>query len=538
MIRQAAAGVMLAIALAISGPAGAVARDATVDQLIVRFKDSAPADGVRAAGGPAVRVPALPDGRTPRFARRLGSGSVVYRLPVPMSRNEALDYIAELSGDASVQFAQIDERVRPAYVPADAAPLDSLFNLQWYLHDSASEPFSIDMVDAWDVSLGAADMVIAVLDTGYVSHEDLDPGRLLPGYDFISSVTTANDGNGRDDSPLDPGDWVAAGECGTNDPPVDEPSSWHGLLVTGLIAAESENYVGIEGIDFLASILPVRVLGKCGGHVSDIVDAMRWTVGETSPSAGSLPLAWQARVVNLSFSTEAIDGCPPEEQAAIDFVRAAGAVVITAAGNEGGSALDHSPGNCQGVINVGASTRSGELAGYSNSGTNLDFVAPGGSAPLNPDGVLTLSNGGLTGSDSNSIYVYSEGTSFTAAQASGVAGLILAVNPLLTPDQVANILCATAVPLAACPSACGTGLMDANAALTMAQDSVTNIGVIPANSCPSETVNVGSSIFVKRSGGGGGCVAGPATDRPDPLFAAVLPLLAWFARRRFRAQGR
>ena len=533
MIKKAVAGTVLFSVLTFCGAADAASDDPVVDQFIVRFRDATRSAFTPPGRGRAARRLALPDDRPLRFRRRLGSGGLVYALPESVSGQDAEGILEALMKDPDVVSAEVDQRVVPAYLPTDA--LTSLYEFQWPLLAQSDEPFGIDMPDAWDVSRGDSGSVVAVLDTGLVSHEDLNPARILPGYDFISDVTTSNDSDGRDPDPFDPGDWTAADECKQGAPAQD--SSWHGLLVSGLIAAEAENSKGIEGIDFHTSILPVRVLGKCGGHVSDIVDAMRWAVGEASPDAGMLPLAQRARIVNMSFTTEENGGCSPEEQAAIDYVRAAGAVVVTAAGNEAGRARDHSPGNCRGVINVAAGTRDGALADYSNFGENVDFVAPGGSAPLDPDGVVTLSNGGTTSATANSIYVYAEGTSFAAAQTAAVAGLIINVNPALTPDQVADILCATAQPLPLCDAAtCGKGTLDANGALTLAQMSLSDLSVIPVDSCPVETSNAGSSIYFHPAGGGGGCVAG-ANRRVDPLFALAIAALGWRSRRRSPAQG-
>jgi serine protease len=533
MIKEVIAGLVIAGTL-FAGPAGARTGGATIDQIIVDFRPAPKSAGH--ARRPAARVLRLPDGRVLRFLRRMGSGALVYALPEPVSVQDAKQILDGVRNEQDVLAAQLDRRVHPAYAPSDA--LTSFYNLQWNLHGPAVEPFGINAEDAWDVSRGDSASVVAVLDTGLVSHEDLNPARILAGYDFISQLAKANDGDGRDPDPFDPGDWVAADECGPGE--AGEDSSWHGMLVTGIIAAEPENDLGIEGIDFFTRVLPVRVLGKCGGYVSDIVDAIRWVVGESRSVNGTditLPEAQRARVINLSFSGDDPEGCSPQEQAAIDYARAAGAVVVTAAGNQSGQALDYSPGNCQGVINVAASMRTGELAPYSNFGENVDFVAPGGlvsAQPSGEDGVLTLSNGGTTSPTADDIYVFAQGTSFTAAQTSAVAGLILAVNPDLTPDQVGSILCATAQPLPACDSTiCGNGLMDANSAVTLAQMSVGDPSVIPGDgSCPAKSVNVGDSLFANPAGGGGGCVALAAAGRVDPSLWIALPVLALLRRRR------
>src|SRR3569623_963093 len=110
--------------------------------------------------------------------------------------------------------------------------------------------------------------------------------RLCP--DTISSnSTTANDGGGRDADASDPGDWVAANECGNGN--AASNSSWHGTHVAGTIAALMNNGIGGPGVAPNVRLLPVRVLGKCGGTTSDIVDAMRWAAGLSVPGVSNNP---------------------------------------------------------------------------------------------------------------------------------------------------------------------------------------------------------------------------------------------------------
>src|SRR5690606_31257016 len=139
-------------------------------------------------------------------------------------------------------------------------------------------------------------VVVAVLDTGITRHGDLD-ANVLPGYDFISDAGKANDGDGRDNDPSDPGDWVTLNQCpGGN---RAENSSWHGTHVAGTIAAVTNNAKGVAGTAFGARILPVRVLGTCGGYDSDIADAIVWAAGG---SVSGVPTnANPAEVINLSL---------------------------------------------------------------------------------------------------------------------------------------------------------------------------------------------------------------------------------------------
>jgi serine protease len=423
--------------------------------------------------------------------------------------------LAQLGPDPSVAAVQVDKRLYPALVPDDTSYAD-----QWHLFQDTA---GIRMPGAWDLSTGSSAVVIAVLDTGILAHADLDAARILPGYDFISDIPTANDGNGRDNDPTDPGDAIVANECPDGGPLDDEPSSWHGLSVTGVIAATSNNNSDIAGIDFAARILPVRVLGKCGGFVSDIIEAIRWSAGLSV--AGVLDNnPTPAQVINLSLAGEG--ACSPQEQAAIDAAVAAGAVVIVAAGNEGQDVANFSPANCDNVVTVGAVARDGSIASYANRGEEVDLVAPGGDGP-DPDGkddILTLWNDGLT-VPARYRLAFIQGTSFTTAQVSAVAALMLAVDGTLTPDTVRNILRGTArsFPDSSCnTSKCGRGLLDASAALAGAAD-------------PSSVVSSGSALNTSSNGGGGGgCVMLKGATRLDPLLIWLVAVAMIGLRRRSR----
>lgn len=175
-------------------------------------------------------------------------------------------------------------------------PNDPQYTNQWHYKGT----YGIDAPAAWDIITGSTDIVVAVIDTGICNHADL-AGRYLPGYDFVSDVLVANDGGGRDGDASDPGDWITAAEdgsgyfagCGASD------SSWHGTHVAGTIGAASNNNFGVAGINWVSKILPVRVLGKCGGNTSDIIDGMRWAAGLTVAGVPANP--YPAKVLNMSL---------------------------------------------------------------------------------------------------------------------------------------------------------------------------------------------------------------------------------------------
>lgn len=483
------------------------------NQIILKYKATSvtASDTVRPQRAPNNLK--TPDGQQLRFRRRMSDNSLVLQLPAGLTDQQMQDTLGELAQDPAVEYVQLDKRMHPAFMPTDPRYSD-----QWYLF----EQFGINMQNAWDISTGSSGVVIAVLDTGLVTHPDLAPGRFLQGADLISDSFTANDGDGRDLDPTDPGDAVdpndpgdqANAPAGCLNDPVNQTNSWHGLSVIGVMAATSDNSIDVAGIDFSARILPARVLGKCGGAVSDIVDAMRWAVG--LPVTGVPNNATPAKVVNLSLSGEGV--CTQAEQEAINAVRAAGAVVITAAGNEGEDIANKSPANCQGVIVVGATTRGGDKTAFVNFGTAVDVSAPSGDGS---NGIRTLTNPGTT---------LIQGTSFTTAQVSAVASLMYAVNPALAPQDVEGILCSTTQAFPAgstcATDTCGTGIVDAAAALTAAQNpsSVLPVACASNNAVPPPSKDNG--------GGGGGCSLNESRVF-DPIWLFFL-LLGLFHSKRIR----
>jgi serine protease len=214
-----------------------------------------------------------------------------------------------------------------------------------------------------------------VLDTGYRPHADLN-GGILPGYDYISDIFTANDGNGRDSDARDPGDWQDPGACGPHDPFDLVPSSWHGTHVAGIIAARTNNARGVAGVAFNARVVPVRVLGKCGGFTSDIADGLLWAAGV--PVSGTPGNANPAKVINISLGHS--NSCSATMQSAVNSARSLGASIIAAAGNSNVDASNFTPANCSGVVTVASVNRSGGKSSFSNFGWVVELAAPGGEA--------------------------------------------------------------------------------------------------------------------------------------------------------------
>jgi serine protease len=431
------------------GAAATAASDVT-DRLIVKYSSAAEAAAPSAAVLNRAGAVLQSHGRKLGHLRRTADGAHVFQLDRAASVAELRQIAQELgNGDADVEYAEPDLRMQPQLTPNDTS-----YGSQWDLFEATA---GLNLPTAWDKSTGTG-VVVAVIDTGVRPHADL-AANLLPGYDFIADATlVSNDGDGRDANPADPGDWTSAGLCYTGS--AASNSSWHGTHVAGTIAALTNNGVGVAGVAFGAKVLPVRALGRCGGYTSDIADAMVWAAGGSVYGAPANPNP--ARVLNLSLG--GTGSCPTTYQNAINTVRAKGAVVVVAAGNANTDAVNTAPANCAGVVTVAAVNRSGGKASYSNYGSAVDLAAPGGDSGA---GILSTLNAGTTvpGADS---YAWYMGTSMATPHVAGVAALMLSRNPQLTPDDVETRLKASVRPFPASCGQCGTGLLDANAAVDAA----------------------------------------------------------------------
>lgn len=420
------------------------------------------------------------------YARPMSLESHVLRLPAMTPYNEVAQIAADLSQLAGVEYAEpdrilsLDRSAFQAPVVPEAVPNDPRWNEMWHLQYVPGTSEGVNLVPAWDITTGSASTVVAVLDTGILAHTDL-AGKTVPGYDFIGDLFVANDGNGRDSDPSDPGDWVLANECGYTHPAQN--SSWHGTHVAGTIGAATNNSVGIAGVNWHAKILPVRVLGKCGGYTSDIVDGMRWSAGLSVvgvPNNGN-----PAKVLNLSLGGEGT--CSASEQNAINQIVAAGSTIVVAAGNDNMNVSNFSPANCTGVIAVAATNRTGNKASYSNFGSLVKVSGPGGEGGSN--GVLSTLDTGTQGPANSNTYAFSMGTSMATPHVAGVASLIVGLRPAYTPAQVLALLQSTARPFPAgstCnTSNCGSGIVDAYQALSFLNFVPTNFVYLPTVAKPA-----------------------------------------------------
>ena len=417
------------------------------NQFIVQFKAGSQAHGNAALRQRALDVPGRALGLSVNQVRRMALGADVVRTSKKLNYRAAEAFMNRLRANPDVQYVEVDRVVRPTLVPND-----TFYNgNQWHYYEATG---GINLPATWDIATGTG-TVVAVLDTGITSHSDLN-ANVVTGYDFITNVTTAGDGNGRDADPSDTGDWTTADQCNPGD--AAEDSSWHGTHVAGTIAAVTNNNKGVAGVAFNAKVMPVRVLGHCGGVSSDIADAIVWAAG--GAVSGVPNNANPVEVINMSLGGPG--SCNVSTQNAINYAVNAGVIVVVSAGNDNADAGGYQPASCANVITVGATNRDGAKAGFSNYGSTVDVSAPGGGES---SFIASTWNNGLT-TPTTEGYIGMQGTSMAAPHVAGVAALMQSTSPS-TPATVESVLKSTARALpVACPQGCGSGIINALGAVT------------------------------------------------------------------------
>ena len=459
--------------------------------------------------------------------------------------------LTALRADPAVKFADVDQRRYSHAVPNDPLYMATPGATgQWYMMTPSTvtgDAAATDAVSAWAITTGSTGTVIADVDTGVrFDHPDLlragFGGRLLPGYDFtdqdynpttgaaLGTYLIANDGDGWDPDPSDPGDWINSSDQANtmlfpaSDCPVAD-SSWHGTRVMGILGALTDNDVGIAGMTWGPYLLPVRALGKCGGYDSDIITGMQWAAGMSVTGIPDNP--YPADIINLSLGGSG--SCPSDYADVVKTLATMGVLVVASAGN--GSvppaiAAVDAPANCPGVLGVAGLRNIGTKVGYSSLGPEVGVAAPAGNC-VNSSGAClrsidTTTNTGLTvprGSTYTNQTNLNLGTSFSAPIVSGIAALMRAVNANLTPAQlIARIessavafpqpagtpVCPNSDPSSgecACPndgSECGAGMVNALAAVQAAQRPIAAV-LVPA------TTVTGSSAVLDASGSAASC---------------------------------
>ena len=364
--------------------------------------------------------------------------------------DDTLAIISALNQQPDVAYAEPNYYRKILY-----RPNDEFYHLQWSL------PL-IGLEEAWDITRGSSDVIVAVIDTGvHFDHPDLTGIFSDDGYDFISSPDTSLDGDGIDPNPTDPGD----------DP--YSSGSFHGTHVAGIIAAAMDNDIGVAGIGGQTRIMPIRSIGLNGsGTVMDTLQAMRYAAGMPNDS-GQLPRQ-PADIINLSLGG---DSSSQAEAELIEEITAKRNIVVVAAA--GNLPIDQPiyPASYPNVISVSAVDFDRHIAPYSSYGEYIDVAAPGGVDFGNlenyQDGILSTvgvnHNGNIT-----SDYAFYAGTSMAASHVSGVIALMKAVRPDLTSADVNGWLLQGALSTdlgeAGWDPYFGYGLIDAHRAVLTAQN--------------------------------------------------------------------
>ena len=451
--------------------------------------------------------------------------------------------LKQLRADPSVAFADVDERRYPHVMPNDPLFVPTATATgQWYMQTPStltptSDAAATDAVSAWNITKGSSGTVIADVDSGIrFDHPDLlragFGGRLLPGYDFVGedvdasngnpagTFLVANDGDGWDPDPSDPGDWIDSTDLANTTVFPSKNcsagnSSWHGTRVMGVLGAVTNNDVGIAGMSWNPYLLPVRALGKCGGLDSEIITAIQWAVG--LPISGVPDNPYPADIINLSLGGQG-SACTSDYTNLIDTLTGMGVLVVASAGNESGPV--DIPANCPGVLAVAGLRNIGTKVGYSSLGPEVGIAAPAGNC-VNTNGgpclrsIDSTVNEGATVPGANAYTdqtMTNLGTSFSAPIVSGIAALMRAANANLTPPQLIARLKASATPfpqpagLAQCVAGstssaecactagtCGAGMVNALSAVEAALNPMAAVRIPARFAVGSATIDAGGS---------------------------------------------
>jgi len=432
---------MLAVGMDATTALASAAGGYAANEIVVRYAPAAPLASVARTRGSGAPAPATLAAHTRllRMARGVSIASALRRLRAQPGVEWAVpDYLAHAAG------GPIPNDEGNGHEPGDWQLL------QW----NFDGPFGVNAPEAWanvaaDGAPGGQGVTVAVLDTG-VAYANRGPFRRSPdfsrhafvqGYDFVAKDPYANDRNG------------------------------HGTFVAGTIAEATGNHYGLTGLAFSARIMPVRVLDSQGeGEASTIAEGVYFAVRHG------------AQVINLSleFSPGVTASDIPEMIEALRYAHRRGVLVVAAAGNEGHAAIAY-PARAPDVVSVGATTEHGCLAAYSNDGSGLTLVAPGGGPDANLPGDPNchpeqppgrdIYQVTFTGSSYRKFGMPSgyEGTSMATPHVVATAALIIASRVLgrhPTPAQIIARLRATARRLGGGGDErlYGAGLVDAAAA--------------------------------------------------------------------------
>ena len=404
------------------------------------------------------------------LSARTGSARQFYVASFSTDKNIS-DVVQKLSASENVEYAEPNYVAFADGIPRYAVPNDPFFSYQWNMD-------AIQMPAAWDMSTGSG-VTVAILDTGvayenyqiYQQAPDLANTHFVNGYDFINGDTHPNDDNG------------------------------HGTHVAGTLAQSTNNGEGVAGVAYNANIMPVKVLDSLGqGTYAGIIQGIEFAVANG------------AKVINLSLSGHS--GSQALEEA-VNQARAQGVLVVAAAGNNNG-AVEY-PARYDSVLAVGAVRFDKSRARYSNYGSALDVVAPGGDNQVDQngdgfgDGIVQQTF--RSGEINTFRYLFMEGTSMATPHVSGLAALLLAQNPTLSVDALENAIKSTALDL-------GTAGEDEEygAGLIQAADALASVGGTPPTATPTPVVPPTATPT-----GAPGVTPSPTTVPPTPTATSPIP---------------
>lgn len=295
------------------------------------------------------------------------------------------------------------ESASPDYIRA-AQTNDTYFNKQWDMN-------KVQAPQAWSQTHGSNDVTVAVIDTGIqMNHPDFSGRNFAQGRDF--AMCDQYNSNGTCATPKN---CTGSGYC--DDDASDDDG--HGTHVAGTIGAKTGNQLGVAGLNWDVTLMPVKVLNKNGeGLDSAILGGIDYAVSHG------------AKVINMSLGGPG--SCTDPYQAAIDNALAHNVTVVVAAGNDTVNASNYVPASCTGVIAVAATGPQDAVTFYSNYGDVVALSAPGGDNPCDTSCIYSTFLG--------STYKMEGGTSMAAPHVAGAAALLLSVNPNLTPNDIRSIL--------------------------------------------------------------------------------------------------
>lgn len=387
----------------------------------------APLDATRRLGLPAgawLRESPFTVSQRAEAGRPAAAAGVDLRSWVCCHRPPHLDVdalLAALRGNPFVVYCEPDHIGTGGFTPNDPS-----FTGQWHLRNAGSTnavPPDIRATNAWDITRGSTNVILAVLDTGLDLTLAEFGGRVAAGYDYVNNDADPTDDHG------------------------------HGTAVATTAAALGNDALRTAGVDWNCRVMPVKVLDAGNsGYYSWWASAINWA------------RTHGAHVINLSAGGSSSDTTLSN---AIMTAINAGVVFVTITHNDSTSTIRF-PGRMRPCITVGATMSNDTRSSFSNYGPEIDLVAPG-------SGIRTVNNGGGIGTWN--------GTSFSAPLVSGVASLLLSLRPELRHHDVRTLLCASADDRVGNPAQDtagfdnqhGWGRLNAHAALQLAQSRVLDV---------------------------------------------------------------